>query len=200
MAAALAKAMGVSISSHSTIKVLEPIVVLREDQLTEKARERLQPMVADCCRNDFDLVFYGTTEHRDRNEGFAAHLWKRDGTTMAIAIWTLVRVKHLVRETSLCALVSNLDDGTIVLTANHRQMLDAPPNYNRHYRPGASVDEIAQIHQRRLQGTGPYRIRRIQKEDVLTLANEHKRRTAEFHIRRGFYVPRPEASCIDAAF
>lgn len=189
MVGALKKALGIAISGPVTVKALEPIVVLRENQLGADALKRLQPLVAECLVHDFELSFYGTGEHRG-TETFAAYLWKRDGTTWAIAISTVVRVKHVTRDSLFCGLLSYLDDETILTTANRRRALDAPPNYSRCFFQGASIGDTVRRHHERLAAV-PRGVRRIDKGDVLRLANENKRRIAEFHIRRGFFVPCP---------
>lgn len=189
--AASAKTLGINISGPIRVKALEPIVTLHEDQLGQDVLKRLQPLVTECFAHDFELAFYGTGELRG-GEGFAAHLWKRDGTTFVVAISTTVRVKHLTRDSLCCALISYLDDETILTTANRRRMLDAPPNYNRCFLPGASVGDTVRRHQDRL-AAAPRGVRRFEKGDVLRLANDNKRRTAEFRIRRGFWTPCLEA-------
>lgn len=190
MVGAVKKALGIAISGPVTFKALEPIIVQREDQLGADAAKRLQPLVAECVGHDFELAFYGTGEHRG-GQGFAAHLWKRDGTTWALVFSSVVRVQTITRESLVCQLVSHLDDETILTTSNRRRQLDAPPNYIGCYLHGASVSDLVRRHSDRV-AAGAYRARRIEKSDVFRLANENKRRIAEFLIRRGFLVPCPE--------
>lgn len=189
--AALKKAMGIAISGPATFKALEPIIVLGEDQIDADALKRLQPLVAECLAHDFELAFYGTGEHRGA-QAFAAHLWKRDATTWAIVILSVVRVKTITRESLFCQLVSCIEDETMLTTANRRRQLNAPPNYSGCYLHGASIGDVVRRHSDRLAAAAG-RTRRIEKSDVLRLANDNKRRIAEFLIRRGVWVPCLEA-------
>jgi hypothetical protein len=159
--AALKKAMGVAISGPATFKSLEPIIVLREDQIGADALKRLQPLVAECLAHDFELAFYGTGEHRGA-QGFAAHLWKRDETTWALVISSIVRVKTITRESLFCQLMSYLEDETILTTANRRRQLNAPPNYSGCYLHGASIGDVVRRHSDRLAAQS-HRATRIQR-------------------------------------
>lgn len=188
---ALKKALGIAISGPATFKALEPIIVLREDQIGTDALKRLQPLVAECLANDFELAFYGTGEHRG-GQSFAAHLWQRDSKAWGLVISSVVRVQTITRESLFCQLMSHIEDETILATANRRRQLNAPPNYRGCYLHGASIGDVVRRHSNRLAAE-VHRVRRIEKSDVLRLANDNKRRIAEFLIRRGVWVPCLEA-------
>ena len=79
-------------------------------------------------------------------------------------------------------------------------MLDAPAVYRRIYLPGANIETLASRHQQRLQAIGLNHVRLLKMDEMLGLANEGKRRIAEFHIRRNVWVPRPEVHTVNAVF
>lgn len=191
---ALTKALKLPRTSNMAIKALEPFKVLREDELSATAREKLLGAFESCREQGFRFAFYSTTEQRGPNEAYAARCLNDEGTIAAVAIWVRVRVQHIIKESFVYCLESWLDNGTVVSTINHRRKLDAPEGFERVHVPGATLADLLRLHVERLNGIPPDRVVRLDYDRLLELLNANKRRAAAFHIRRGFWVPQPEAS------
>lgn len=192
--AALAKTLRWRIPSNTAFKALDPVQVLDESELPEKARETLFPVVASCREQGLQLAFYYTVERRDPNESYAANFVNQSGTSSVMTNWMRVGAGQIVKEQLSCFIQSWLDDGRVLSTSNHRQMLDAPEMFERVHLPGVSIAELLRIHTERLQAISHSRAMSLDRNGLLERLNANKRLIAEFHIRRGFWVPRRDES------
>lgn len=188
--AALAKTLRWRIPSNTAFKALDPVQVLDESELPEKAREKLLPVVESCREQGLQLALYYTVERRDPNQGYAANFLNPSGTLAAAMHWHRIRVGQIVKEQLSCFIQSWLDDGRVLSTSNQRRMLDAPEGFERMHVPGASIAELLRIHTERLQTIPPDRVLSLDRNGLLQRVNANKRLVAEFHIRRGFWVPK----------
>lgn len=188
--AAIAKTLRWPVPSNTAFKALDPVQVLDESELPEKAREKLLPVVASCHEQGLQLAFYYTVERRDPNESYAAVFLNQSGTISVMTNWLRVRVGQIVKEQLSCFIQSWLDDGRVLSTSNQRQMLDAPERFERRHAPGASIANLLRIHAERLQAISPGRVLSLDRDRLLERLNANKRLIAEFHIRRGFWVPK----------
>lgn len=189
--AAIAKTVRWRIPSNTAFKALDPVQVLDESELPEKARETLLPVVASCHEQGLQLAFYYTVERRDPNQGYAANFLNPSGALAAAMHWHRIRAGHIVKEQLSCFIQSWLDDGRVLSTSNQRHMLDAPEMVERVHVPGASIADLLRIHTERLQTISPSRVLLLDRDRLLERLNANKRLIAEFHIRRGFWVPKP---------
>lgn len=191
---ALAKALGWPIPSNTAIKVLEPLKVLGEDELPDAAREKLLPAIDSSRGLGMRPAFYCTNEREGPNEAFACHCLSQSGTIGAGHIWVRVRAMHIIREQLTCVMQSWIDRGEVLSTSNQRRNLDAPEMFERMHLPGASMAQLLRIHTERLQTISPGRVMSLDRDGLLERLNANKRLIAEFHIRRGFWVPRRDES------
>ncbi|HJT34083.1 MAG TPA: hypothetical protein VJ783_18700 [Pirellulales bacterium] len=189
--AALAKTLRWTVPSNTAFKALEPIKLVDKSELPEKAREKLLPVVESCRELALQLAFYYTVERRDPNESYAAEFLNQSGTSSVMTNWVRVRAGQIVKEQLSCFVQSWLDDGGVLSTSNQRRMLDAPEMVERVHVPGASIADLLQIHTERLQTISPSRVLLLDRDRLLERLNVNKRLIAEFHIRRGFWVPKP---------
>lgn len=189
---ALTKALNLPRTTNIALKAFEPFKALREDELSTTAREKLLAALESCRQQGFQFAFYSTTEQRGPNEAYAARCLNEEGTIAAVAIWVRVRVQHIVKENFVYCLESWLDNGTVLSTINHRRKLDAPAGFERVHVPGATLADLLRLHTDRLSGLPRDRVIRLDHDRLLELINANKRRAAEFHIRRGFWVPQPK--------
>ena len=189
---ALAKALRWPTTSSTAFKALDPFKVLREDELSTIAREKLMPAIVSCRELGLEPAFYCTNERRGPNEAYGAHCLNQPGTISAGLTWVQVRVKHVIKERLTCSLHSWLRDGAVLSISNQRPMFDAPEIFQRLHLPGATMAELLRRHSERLQAMDLERVVRLDRDQLLDRMNANKRRIAEFHIRRGVWVPQPE--------
>lgn len=187
----IAKTLRLPRPSNTVFKVLEPFKVLDEGELPENAREKLVPIVDSWHELGLELAFYDTTERRGPDEAYAANFLNQSGTIAATTTWVRVRVRQLVKERLSCFVLSWLTDGTVLSTSNQRRLLDAPEMFQRIHLPGASIDDLLRIHVERLETVPRNRLLSLDRDRLLERRNADKRCIAEFHIRRGFWAPKP---------
>lgn len=150
--------------------------------------------MASCRELGLQLAFYYTVERRDPNESYAASFLDPSATIVFATLWIRVRAGRTVKEQLSCFAKSWVTDGHVVSTSNHRQLLDAPEMFQRRHVPGASIAELLRIHREHLRTIPPGDLLSLDRDGLLERLNADKRLIAEFHIRRGFWVPRPDES------
>ncbi len=185
----LSKALRLPGTIHTAFRPFAPLRVLDERELTASGREKVVPLLESCRQLGLQLAFYCAGERRDSFESFASQCLNQSGTIAAALLWARVCARRTVIERLHCVLQSWLNDDVVLSTSNQRQMLDAPAVFQRMHLPGASIADLLRIHSERLQNVPLGHVRVLDRDRLLERMNADKRLIAEFHVRRGFWVP-----------
>lgn len=185
----LSKALRWPGTIYTAFKPFAPFKLLDESELPAGGREKVLPVLESCRQLGLQLAFFCTTERRDSHEAFTVQCLNQSGTISAALIWVRIRSRHTEMERQQCVLQSWLNDDVVLSTSNQRQMLDAPAVFQRMHLPRASIADLLRIHSERLQNVPLGHVRVLDRDRLLERMNANKRLIAEFHVRRGFWVP-----------
>ena len=175
---------------------LDRIQIVEWEQLPEKARASLTPIVTECEQSEMRLVFCYTIAYIGRQEGYAAAMLSRDLTTWGGAVWTKTQIDGVVRIRTHCQFVSEREDGQVLITSDNPNHLDSPEWAESVHRPHTSVRELFGEHVRRIRAAGLGRIRTLEDQNLRAFIIRFMGRTHKHLIQRGIWVPMSDAEIV----
>lgn len=187
-----AKLLGVPMNFSSGLPYFETLKELEvpEEQFSERGREKLQPMIDVCRRLGFHTPVYCKFEsmHGDTCTSFI---------TMAHPSGAAARLTYSVslkvqppKERLQILILSELGDGTFLLSTKKRQEFLTAPGILVNRIPGASPEKIIESHLQKLAGlplnNSPKRA--ASADDVIGIWDRYEKHSNDFGFQRGIYV------------
>ena len=130
---------------------------------------------------------------KEKNKANAAWFLSDDGRCWATAIWIRVHYGAAPRFQTGIALCTKFIDGSFFSTTNIKQLLDTRPDTHVTRMRGADIAALEAAHCEALRNMGDKEIVALDVETLKQVNLEIRRRTADFHIRRGVWVPLSES-------
>jgi hypothetical protein len=121
-------------------------------------------------------------------QGFSETMLNDSGTIYASANWVKVVKGQIRSERLVFAVVSKLNDNTILGTSNEKRKLDVPAGFRRLHLPGKSVREVLIAHQERLAQLPLGCVVRLDVNSLRETMLDVSKRFQEFQISRGVLV------------
>jgi hypothetical protein len=186
------KLLGIQTPARYAVWHEARIEVIDADWVPPAAREVLEPIIEEAQRLGARWMFYQTVPALGNLQGYAAVLLCAERNAVFIGTWSQVRITRRGRETTGSVFVSQLHDGTLLSTTNHRRRLDTAPEIRVERWLGAPVAELADKHRRRLNQAASPPLLLHTEDDVKELLVEAKERNFGWNVSRGVYLPLTE--------
>lgn len=119
--------------------------------------------------------------------GYAIHLLSADKLITASLIWASAKIAHMTREVVTYGMNSRRQNGEMIATSSFGGGLNPPLGVAISRLPGASVAELTAAHRKRIADVIdviPFERGSLSKD-----IEEFGRRTIDFNLQRGVYVP-----------
>ena len=161
-----------------------------EAKFSERARDRLQPLLDKCLAMGFHSPRFFTYENmrRDSRISFVAMLHE-SGATVRL-MHTLAAKVQPPQEKMLVVLLSELSDGTYFFTSSQRKQFISQPKIVGNRLIGAGPERLLESHLQKLSGfrfTNPAKPVRST-EQLDDLWDRYEKSSREFGMQRGIYV------------
>ena len=188
----LHKYLGLPMVKFAPFPVDNELHLVEARDLPPEASLDLSQAVQDCEALGMTLAFYSENGGNEpKRMGYAGWFLSNDGKCWGTAIW--IRVNYGgPRITYGMALCTKFTDGTFFSTTNIKQPLDIPPEYHRTRIRGADTAALKVAHYEALQKMHDKGILVLDADALKQVHLEIRKRTAEFHVRRGLWVPLSE--------
>jgi hypothetical protein len=188
----LHKYLRIPVPNIGPFPVDDELHLVEARDLPPEASLDLAPAVRDCASLGMTLAFYiENTGNERKRQGYGASFLSDDGKCWGAAVW--VRVNYgAPRITYGMAFCTKFTDGTYFSTTNIKQPLDSPPEYHKTRMRRADTATLKAAHYEALRNMRDKDIVALDVETLKQATLEVRRRTAEFLIRRGVWVPLSE--------
>lgn len=166
-------------------------IEITETLLPLGAREKLQPWVDQFSQLGFHSPRYFHLQNtREEVESTFIALFHSSGEAVVRIFYTLAKQVQPPLETVTVAILSGLEDGTVCVTSNQREMMKSLPGTKVARRLDAEPAELWAAHEALLakeRRRSPAR-RWQRHEDTDEFIDSHENESWEFNIKRGVYV------------
>jgi hypothetical protein len=167
----------------------EAMNVLPAEELPDDCLRALQPLIQEFEHLGAQVAFYHTTPALGSLEGHGAVLLPAERNAVIVLAWAKAQITRPGKETSVCAITSQLEDGTYLSTSNRPPRFHKPPEFRVQRCRGATPTELAQRHQQALAAAASFAVPVHDGAQAKTLLAAAKRRNYEWQVGRGVWVP-----------
>ena len=173
----------------SSIPRIEAVPFVEWDALPKDARTKLQGPIDLLEDAGYEYAFSYRAPLLEANRlGVASALLRADGRAFALVVFA--REPNLSKVATSC--ISRFPDGSFGVTTGQKKQLQPNPKNPCHRHPGASADQLAELHAGHLaawadDGLTPQRLDRDTSLPAAVVQGEQE--LVDFHADRGVFVP-----------
>lgn len=153
-------------------------------RLPDRPGEALGTVMSIAERHGFRFVFCQQGITLGDTLGFSMVLVNSDGMTFGNATW----VKTAAREEATFVVSSRVED-RLLLTSNEPRRIDYPPEFDIWHLPGKSIDDLVEIHWKRINKVSRSRLQPAVADQAVQRVLANRQRYHEFQRARGVHAP-----------
>jgi len=161
---------------------------LPDDQIPENAHHQIQPWASEAAESQMSFVFCYTLPNIGGADVAAAIFCSAERDVLMSVIYARMQVGATVIEKTKAALLSQMNDGNVLITTEAKPELLNPPYLLVERMPGHRLDTLLdKHHQRKADYPSPPWVWRND-EQIKTFCRTYEREISEFYVQRGLYV------------
>ncbi|HEV2329984.1 MAG TPA: site-2 protease family protein [Verrucomicrobiae bacterium] len=187
-----AKLLNIPMNFISGLPFFESLreLTVPEEQFSARAREKLQSMLEECQTLGFDSPIFSEYQSMHRDACTSTITVMHLSGAVARLTYTVSLKMQPPRENTLCYILSELRDGTFLVTSNRRQQFFTAPGILINRLIGAKSDKLVEFHLQKLAElplSNP--AKRISSTDEMyDLCDRYEKRGRDYGLQRGIYV------------
>ncbi|HEY1788796.1 MAG TPA: site-2 protease family protein [Verrucomicrobiae bacterium] len=165
-------------------------LVVPEEQIAARARETLQPMIEQCQRLGFHSPLYSEYQTLHQETSTSTVTMMHPSGAIARPAYTVSLKVQPPKESRGCYILSELRDGTFLVTSNRRQQFFSAPGIVANRFVGAGPEKLIEFHLKKLAElplANPAK-RTISIDDVYGICDRYEKQGRDYGLQRGIYV------------
>lgn len=187
-----AKLLNIRMKFTSGMPYFESVreLVVPEEKFSRPAQEKLEPMLSEFQRLGFHSPLYTEYQTMHRETSTSTISMMHPSGAIARLTYSVSLKAQPPKENTLCYIVSELGDGTFLVTSNRRQQFFTAPGIVVNRLVGADPEKVIEYHLRKLAelplGNCPKRISST--DEAFDIYDRYEKRSRDHGFQRGIYV------------
>jgi hypothetical protein len=190
--ATVCKGIGVNVAPAFGMARTDRLVRFACSALPAFARSRMEPLAEEAQSLGLVPAFCFTVPTVGALEGYSRSLRSKDGQIVMGIDYVRISMNNVANEKATFYFLSQLRDGSYLITSGSKREENAPANQDREHHPGRPMAEVLQRHRERL-AEHAMTVQTIDDDEQLErLMFRYEREIMDYQIERGAFVALPE--------